>query len=612
MALFFQMRWAVAAVVIILGSAAWWFSSTRPTVVLPPNRPATFHWSSGCRASYDFSVSTDTVFGGQRAVSYRLFVTGTLNMRVFRSAEKITAAFHLSPVMVTADGRTDDLLETLYATPFTVQMNRNGLIAGFDFPQGLPAEDRDMIIQLIGGLETVLPENGKALYTARQDDRMGTFVAKYRRNAGGGSRQKLHYVDNAADTHRQLPLITRIIDSGFDFTLDPEGCWLKALSGEERIRVAIGKDDFYTEAVTRITLQRQATMATDTVLWSVDDLESLLKPLQRHAAEGSVREVRNARALDEVLQAKGRTLQELLNTQWKNEDAALRLLKRYLETHPEAAEQIPELLLSGQWPDEVAVRTILALGLTGSAAAQNALIAIWRDPAFSEGNRLQAVHAFTGLKQPPTEAAFTALTSQIHHLRAGEPDSDLAATPVMISGIVIQNIRENYPETASQLNKELLYLLDSTHDSAQVNTLLLALGNSHMEENAEVIGRYITDPDPGIRETAVRMAGRYSGEESSRALLAQLPWEDEPAVQEGILKSLYGQPLQAGDLESVQTTLETASDEDVRAAAIETLAAHKHLDPDAVNAVLQNAYRQETSRENIKRIVRAFHRHIYN
>jgi HEAT repeat protein len=186
----------------------------------------------------------------------------------------------------------------------------------------------------------------------------------------------------------------------------------------------------------------------------------------------------------------------------------------------------------------------------------------------------------------------------------------MGGTPIMVGGVVVRNIRENYPEIAEQLNRELLDLLDDTHDSAQVSTLLLALGNSRMEENAGVIGGYVSDPDPGVRETAIRMAGRYPGEESTLALQEQLLLEDEPAIQACILRSLSSQPLAAGDLETVRSTLETALDEGVRSAAIETLAIHKHLDPDAVNAALQNAYHQETSRKTIKQIIQAFHRPV--
>jgi HEAT repeat protein len=599
------------AVAMILGVAVWWFSTPQPDLPRVPDKPVTFHWSSGCRASYDFSVSTDTDFGGQDRNVYEMDVTGILNMRVFEVAEKITVAFQLSPVRVTSDGEKDLLLETLYRTPFSVSLTPSGLIKGFDFPAGLPEEDQDMIVQLIGGLETILPLNDKALYTARQNDRMGSFVSKYRRDADGGTRHKLQYVDMVAASDRQLPLSTHVKDSAFDFIPDTEGCWLKVLSGEERIQIHVNENDFSTEAVTHISFRKQGALTADTSLWSASDPDALLEPFQRLAGKESIREIRRNRSLDNTLQSKGQTLSQLLDVvQSEGQGASLKLLERYLVTHPEAAEKMPELLISGQWSDEVVAQAILALGMAGSDAAQGALLAIWQDMAFSKGTRLQAVYAFTELKQPPTEAVFSTLTSSIYQLRTGGQDCDMCGTPIMVGGVVIQNIRENYPGVAEQLNRELLDLLDNTHDSAQVSTLLLALGNSRMEENAKVIGRYVSDPDSGVRETAIRMAGRYPGKESTLALQEQLQLESEPAIQANILKSLSRQPLAADDLEPVRLTLETSLDEGVREAAIEMLVTHKRLDPGAVNAALENAYQQETSRKTIKRIIQAYHRPV--
>ncbi len=604
----FLKKWQFLIAAVITGCAAWWLTTSPSPESLPGNM-AVFHWDQDCRNSYDFNLKTNTTFGSQDKESYRLAVSGTLNMRVFEVNDEIKLAFHFFPVSVSANDQQDELLEELYSTPFSVSLKPTGEFISFDFPKQLPLQDSDMIKQLLSGLETILPLNVDSLYTAKQQDQSGTYLTKYKRGPDHGIMQKLNYVNKPNDSSRVMSAQIRIKSSQFEFSPDRKGCWLDSLSGQEHLQISIGEGDnsFLTDALTHIFLKKQTGLAADKVLWQSENLATLLELQGSEKKRQSIRLTRKERALDKSLQRLAQTSDGILASLLKVDDKSLKLLKRYLETHPEKISQIPDLLLSKEKSDKAVAEIILLLGKIGSVEAQGALLEIWRNSSFSEDDHLQAILSFTGLDKPPTNEAFSMLTSQINRIQSGQPNPHLVSTPVLVSGIVIKNIRESHPDIASQLNQELVDLLQITSDTAQAKILLLALGNSRIEENADIIGSYISDSNPILRETAVRMAARYSGEQCAHALMENLSNESVPEIQVGMLKSLQEQPLTIDDLDGIQSTLLTSPDATVRAAAISALGSHKELNPEDVIAKLKSAYQQETSRENIKRIIKVLH-----
>lgn len=602
----FRYIWFYAVLVVIAGSTAWWIgASSHSTPSSNPNQ-ISFRWENGCQNSYDFALKTDTNFGRNFEHSYSLLISGTLNMRVFIIDGKLEGAFHYIPSEVLANGQRDILLEEFYAIPFYINLSNFGAFDSFAFPESITTTDTDKFKQLVYGLETILPPN-QSQYTAVQKDQMGNHLVKYTRKMDKAVKQKLTYTKGKNPGNRALQQQVDIKSSHFDFAPDKKGCWLEYLKGKEELKVSVGNDSsaFVTNAVVSISLKKRPYISQDTVFWASSSPEDLLKSYASRTWKKPLREIRKESALDKVLHSKTHTLESLLASILNDDENTIKLLERYLETHTDEISRIPDLIFSNELNDKTVAETILALGRIGSPEAQKALIEIWNNPAVDEGDRMQTLLAFTNLEKPPTEEVFNALLFNIEDVQSGVPNPDLITTPVLVCGVIVKNIRDTHPDKARKLNQSIIDQLNNAANKDQTKILLLALGNSRAEGNVEIIEEYIHNDDPILRETAVRISGRYQSEQLARVLLEILPDEKEPILQVGILESLRKQPLDLNDIYTIRDLLNTSPDNEVRAAAIETLGAQKSLNPTEIKEILKNSYQQETSRENLKKIIRA-------
>lgn len=596
---------------VLAAAVIWWLMASGISLI--PSRQTGsmgFHWEPECRASYHFRLTTDMQYGIQtRKLPFQMAVSGTLNMRVLTTGDTHSVGFELSPVLVTVDGEADALLQQLFQTPFTVDVQPSGQFGRFHFPDSVAPKDRAMLTGLLQSLEMILPDNKKQLYTLRQEDNLGQYIATYRRKDSAVKKEKKRYLisEHTRNDSFALPFTATVLDSHYSFQPDTDGCWLYSLTGEERVSVLFEHNQYQTTSRSSISLSKIPAPVKHSVLWSGSG------PADWHASKRtssdekrSVTDRRRDRQLDDALAYSGADLTQLIRRlASKNYENSL-LLRRYLTTHPDQIKDIPLLLLNKDLDDFAVAETINSLGIVGIPEAQAALVSIAQNPAFSEENRFRAIVSFSSLTVPPTSQAFQFLTRHLEKIIPGKDNSELVTTPILVSGIIVQNIREAYPEIAATLNKELVSLLETAKNNVQTTYLIQALGNSRDEENGEIIADFIDASNMRVRENAAEALARFDSPQVNSQLISRLNLETQDVVKCRILNSLTDHTLQTDDIRVVQQELLTSESADVRQHAIKLLENHMQLDESSIKVTFKKAFEKETSRTNQKLLIRAY------
>ncbi len=393
------------------------------------NEHTRYRWEKEYRASYDFRLATDVQYGPQaRKRPFHMVVSGTLNMRVLDLGETHTVGFALGPVLVTADGGPDELLQQLFATPFTVAVDTAGLFKEFHFPAALAPQDREMLAGLLRSMEMViLPDHPRKLYTVKQEDGLGTYIATYRHKNTIFKKEKKNYLTSQATRPAsiKLPYSVTIRESHYSFQPDADGCWIHQLTGEERLSVLFEHNQFKTASKSSITLSKLSKPVAHSILWSGIGLNDWIASPENASGDQkrSVEERRVDQKLDDELKRSG--------------------------------------------PDK--------------------------------------------------------------------DNSELVTTPVLVSGIIVDNIRAEYPEIAATLNQELVSRLETSENNKQVSYLLHALGDSQDESNGEVIAGFIDSTDMRVRENAAETLARFDDPDINSLLVDQLKTESEDVIKTQIL-----------------------------------------------------------------------------
>jgi HEAT repeat protein len=567
-----------------------------------PNENTTFNWMLNDKASYFLSNETVSFFGNNNISKYSLNITGILNLKVLKIKDFPTVVFQLTNLNVLSNSSEDNLLKDLYSNPVVIEFNKNGSFKSFYFINNLPDEDKEMIKQFYYALEIILPNNENKKYVAKQTDQMGTYVAKYARNGHKGLKKKIKYIDTNESVIKNN---IKIIQSNFNFEIDKNSSWLNKLFGEEEIRFKMGdtESSFFTNAKNIVSLKKSQNIY-ESDIWEYDENFSNIK---RVSIKKSVREIKKEKYMDSILTKNKFELKNILMLLNNDNNMNSDLFLRYFELNPSKIKQIKFFLKENQYSPELVSKIFLMLSILGDDNAQNLLVDIWEDNTFSDAERISAVSALMNLKNRPVDNLFDKLTSGLSYVKVGEKSSALYSTPILVCGIIIKNIKGRFPQAARDYNDNLVSLLKSSEEPAQVNILLLSLGNSRIPSNIDIILDYLNSNDPRIFDTAVFVAGKYSSTEIAISLIEKMEDDNINSNQKvNILRSLYNQPLSNEQIKKMESILLDSKDISVRAGIIKILGKNKSLDHEGINKVLKEAYKNETSSENMKLIIKTF------
>jgi hypothetical protein len=362
-------------------------------------------------------------------------------------------------------------------------------------------------------------------------------------------------------------------------------------------------NSFFTSARNTISLNKTNEIY-DSDIWNFNKNFSKIKGFVKTK---SVREIKKEKYMDIIIEKNKFNLKDVLMLLNGNNEINSDLFLRYFELNPSNIQQIKNILKENDFSPELVSKIFLMLGKLGNSEAQSLLLDIWEDKTFSEAERIGAVSALTNLKNKPIDNLFDRLTSGLSNIKIGEKNSTLYSTHILICGIIVKNIKKEFPQKAQEYNESLISLLRNTEEPAQINILLLSLGNSRESSNVDIILDYLNNNDLRVFDTAVFVASKYSSSEITDLLMNK--FEDKKMssnLKANILKTLYNQPFNREQIEKMENILLTSKDASIRANTIRILGKNKNLDYNKINKVLKNAYKNETSSENIKLLIKAF------
>ncbi|PNU21068.1 hypothetical protein C2E25_04515 [Geothermobacter hydrogeniphilus] len=583
---------ALAALLWII-SMADRSSDPRPVHIPSDQVQPTLNWS-GDSSVYQLQVEAWSNIGRQTGeAAYQLSVSGTLHVKGFTVADGYRVAMQMAPVKVLANGIEQPALATALTKIFYVQMGTDGRMGRFEFSPIIDDDTADFISGLLYTLDVIFPVNDRKVYTASHQDGLGDYLASYSQQGEQVRRRKLRYL--RPEPGQKI----EILASETDFRVDTAGNWLQELNGREQLRVSLGDDLFQTDTVTTVSLVKMDTPQTSLLddLTDVRMLEDLsTKPAPVHSKPKLQTEAEPPVDLGQLLGS---------YTELSHEQSLL--LRQTLRNNPELMLQLPQLLSAAELSDKMAAELIKILGIVGLPQAQESLVEIASSPSFDAQDQFRAVISLSGLTQPLTPETENFLLGSFDALATQDELPDALESSLLVAGAIAGNLRTSYPQQADQLNADLLDLVTQATTPRQQRKLLIALGNSRAEENIPVLGRFLDDVDPQIKEAAATALGKYDSPEASEILTASLQHEQDVPVTKAILRGLQRKKPDFETLETVGKLLLNSNDTGVRRLAVQVLDGQTG-NRSQVRKLLRQALETETSRQNMKLIIEAYDR----
>ncbi|MCB9523841.1 MAG: HEAT repeat domain-containing protein [Myxococcales bacterium] len=265
-----------------------------------------------------------------------------------------------------------------------------------------------------------------------------------------------------------------------------------------------------------------------------------------------------------------------------DELAAAHALAGWLKAHPEAVGPLAQRLRAGADP-ATHPALFLALELSGTDAARDALTGLVDDAALSPLDQARAVSALADCG-PPSQAVADRL------LARAEGDDLAAGVSLLAVGAMAGRAEDDALRGA--LNDALAARLAAAPDEAAVHRALDALGNSGDPAFAEALGDALAADSATTRRHAAEALARLPGEAAAPRLLDGLRDEASPRVATALVKALGATGQRPDGALDVMAARLAAGDAQERAAVIawlgqggeaesQLLAAHFHREPSA-------------------------------
>ena len=434
----------------------------------------------GAAKMYRYSLETVVSSGnGAPASTIQTTVEGILNVRMLEGARAGQMAVQLSPLDVRVGGRREDALSSAFATAFIVAIDERGQFGEPRFPRDVAAGDRALLDSALRSLQIVLPADDEPAWTTRERDANGYFSAAYQRGlrAGTVTKRRVRYA-----SLRDANLFSiRVLESQTEAEFDGDGIWLNAVAGGEKLAFEGPGRQRLAVVQTRFRLSAEpGSPPPDLALWRIEDLPAArMAGLADDESPASTWDEATAARERQRLTKAGMTLDGLLAGLPKNDLANAefaRQLTLFLTLFPDEATRLSSRI-SGLG-DEGAVALLLnILERTGTPQAQAVLAAMAAGAEHSRSDRLRALIAASGLRNPSDET--TARVAAIYESARGDPHlRDLSSTAALTLGTMASRASES---ARQQVRRRLEGDLETASEPRVQRLLLRALGNGRFD-----------------------------------------------------------------------------------------------------------------------------------
>lgn len=475
--------------------------------------------------------------------------------------------------------------------PFFVELDASCRFVGFGFARDWDARRRQFVKSLLLTHEFVLPATRETpRWSASQADGMGSFETTYaltstaRDSALGIQRRKSAYRGKTQAEAMGLSLVVVGSEAAASFDVDhPQ--WLTATSGSEHLRVLV-QGKVQADLVQRFRLVRDDARFVAMPAMATRDADF------RDAFALDVDRSRYAQAqagqisYDDALHA---FLARFRGATGDASYAAARELAGWLKAHPEAAHRLIAALKAGNIDDAARPALFLALELSGTKEAREALSGVLADKRFRSVDRARAASALSDIGEPTRD------TAELLLARARSDRDEMVANVSLLGLGSMARRSDDNEELQAYVQASLTRELDSATDESKTRAVLDAMGNSGDVSFADELETQLGAESASTRQHAAEALGRLDPIEATPRLLDRLRDEMDPAVSTAIVRSLHGTPT-VDAIALLAEKLATSASVSERAAIIAYLGAASRTQPEARRVLVEQFHRETSAR----------------
>lgn len=589
---------AIAASLVAASILVFTFGLPREPTPRAPARAATAAAAPSCRfgpdetAAFTLESTVRDVRGEDEdhfraALSWQ--VVEQLSATRWRLRAALSGVSH-SQALTLAEERVEGPL----TDPFFVDVDASCRFVGFGFARDWDPRRRQFVQTMLLTHEFVLPgRRGARRWSASQSDGMGPFEASYELASeaqGSGleiQRRKAAYDGQAGAAALGLSIVMVSAEATASFDRDHPG-WLKTSVGSEQVQIVV-QGQVEADLLQRFHLTRDD--ARFVAMRAMDPDEADFGDAFALAVE------REPRADPQVVQMSYEEALLAFLAQFDGTGdpsyAAARQLATWLKSHPEAAHQLVSALRAGAIDDAARPALFLALELSGTEAARDALSGVLVDERFATVDRARAASALSDIGGP------TRSTAELLLARA-QDDGDEMVASVSLLGLGRMARRSGDDELRTYVRASLDRELAAAGDESKTRVLLDAMGNSGDLAFADTLESHLGAESAATRQHAAEALGRLDPVEAGPRLLDRLGRETDPAVSAAMVGAYRGPPT-TDTITLMSDKLAASTSTQERAAIIAWLGAASRTQPEA-RSLLVAHYHGETNARLMQQI----------
>ncbi|WP_159445293.1 HEAT repeat domain-containing protein [Nitratiruptor tergarcus] len=449
---------------------------------------------------------------------------GLLNVRFYgHDSNGTIALMQLSNLSLDlGNPEIERILKKVYSQMFVVHFTADGHIFNYTFKGN--DEDSKGLQQLISEFQIVLKQMPD--YTTEENTADGTVYAQYKRDEILPcflKKQRHGFYINKQQSYKK-----NIIKSDANATIAKS--WIETFDSKEIIEVVSGTKKI-SEYVKQISLTKVEQPIDNTLdIWRYSgDINNLIEHYKNDSEESYIKKASKEAAKKYIKQNRISLDSLLLSIKGKDPQQLMKIAE-YLKLFPDEATKLLPFIKSADY--KMAADLIFVLQRAGTVQAQLVLQKIVQDTDYKQVNRIRAIIALGGVKEP-SEDTINFLW-QIQSKRDSLNDKRLSDTALLNIG----RFGKNSPY-ADEIKAKLSELAQNIpNDSSEKRILLLSMKNADAQYFESDIVDALRSSNPRVRSAAVKALSKLNKESVRDELLPLFTTDEDLEVRQQLAKTL--------------------------------------------------------------------------
>lgn len=498
----------------------------------------TFEWKDGEKRSWQYNVSVRSLSNPVATLPLQNLIkySGRLNIKVARMLDNGATLFvQLSDIKMSSDGQNVPNPNSLFGSPYLVDVSERGEFTNFRFANGLTETHTLTMAQTLKLFMTVLSEGKTWRRTETFVDE--TSTAEYTVHNGMIRKVKKEFLKSKfMDDGLKPDFVSSLLVS----EVSKDNMWLDSSAMQEYIIVEDEDGNMIYEMKSKGELIPAEIDNLDLDVWR-DDLTVMMiekalketasvkkKPksvLSKRYAEAIVKEKTSVKPAD--------VLKMYVDNIERMKDVSRSFIKDlvlFLQENPEMYSVLAEQMERSS--DQVQRFIPYTLELDGSPKAQSTLLSITEDLSLNEVNRSRGLVALAGIKQPIGETIDGLW--QVYKNTASEKNIISGTALLTLGTLTGSEADESVVEQALDLLRDEASHIGSADNS---HSIIMALSNTHREEFIENITVVFNAENSRYEKSAVHALGNIDHPNSADVLKNQFELTTDAAISIGIIES---------------------------------------------------------------------------